>query len=321
MSQWTPHINRLTAKYNLPPGLIGAVMRQESGGQPQVRSSAGAYGLMQLMPGTARGLGVDPTDPLQNLEGGAKYLRQMLDMFGGSIPKALAAYNAGPGAVKKYGGIPPYSQTQEYVPKVMGYMREAGKGAPVQQSGVPPTAPEKPAVPLYEVDPARVAKIQNAWSDAPANGALRVEREYDKQAASIAAQPAPVSPSVYGGPTEPTPGAPAPGGYYRTPNGLVQAQREGEAGWQFMQRLGTKGFGLQNDPGNSQTYGGQHAAGSLHGWDSPNPIADGRAIDFGTARNSQSLLNQWYSWLNARRNPIGIAELINEGDHIHAGLR
>jgi cell wall-associated NlpC family hydrolase len=82
---------------------------------------------MQLMPGTARGLGVtDPFDPMQSLRGGAKYLRAQLDRFGGDYEKALAAYNAGPGAVQKYGGIPPYAETQAYVPRVMGYFQEFG---------------------------------------------------------------------------------------------------------------------------------------------------------------------------------------------------
>lgn len=108
------------AKRNgVDPDLFLRLVRQESGFQPHVQSSAGAYGPAQLMPATAAGLGVDYRDPLQNLDGGARYLRQQLDTFG-SPELALAAYNAGPGAVKKYNGIPPYKETQKYVRAILG---------------------------------------------------------------------------------------------------------------------------------------------------------------------------------------------------------
>ncbi|MGN7477100.1 lytic transglycosylase domain-containing protein [Solibacillus silvestris] len=110
-------------KYNLPEKLIAAVMKQESNFNASATSSAGASGLMQLMPTTASYLGVaDRFDPGQNIMGGAKYLRQMLDQFDNNIETALAAYNAGPGNVKKYGGIPPFQETQNYVKKVLNYM-------------------------------------------------------------------------------------------------------------------------------------------------------------------------------------------------------
>jgi len=107
-------------RYNIPPNLLKAVAKAESGFRPNVTSKAGAMGIMQLMPGTARGLGVaDAFDPEQNIMGGAKYLRQMLDRFDGDIRLALGAYNAGPGAVAKHGGVPSFSQN--YVSKVLGY--------------------------------------------------------------------------------------------------------------------------------------------------------------------------------------------------------
>ena len=111
-------IEGLASKYDIPSKLLMSVVHSESGFNPNATSSAGAIGLMQLMPGTARDLGVDPTDPMQNLEGGTRYLKQQLDRFG-SVPLALAAYNAGPGAVKKYGGVPPFKETRDYVDKVM----------------------------------------------------------------------------------------------------------------------------------------------------------------------------------------------------------
>jgi soluble lytic murein transglycosylase-like protein len=115
----TPYAAEITAaatKNGIDPALLAGLVKQESGFNPNAGSPAGARGLTQLMPGTASGLGVSNVlDPVQSLNGGAKYLKQQLDAFGGDVTKALAAYNAGPGAVQRFGGVPPYAETQNYV--------------------------------------------------------------------------------------------------------------------------------------------------------------------------------------------------------------
>lgn len=109
--------------YNVPKDLLKAIAKAESNFDPNATSGAGAQGIMQLMPATARSLGVtDSYDPYQNIMGGAKYISQMLEQFNGNVTYALAAYNAGPNNVSKYGGIPPFTETQNYVVKVTEYM-------------------------------------------------------------------------------------------------------------------------------------------------------------------------------------------------------
>ena len=112
-------IDGAAKKYRVDPKLLSAIAQVESGGNQDATSSVGAVGVMQLMPDTAASLGVNPYDKQQNIEGGAKYLREMLDSFDGDIRKAVAAYNAGPQAVRDYGGVPPYRETQNYVNKVL----------------------------------------------------------------------------------------------------------------------------------------------------------------------------------------------------------
>jgi len=138
---YAAEIDAAAGKYNVDPALLRGLIRQESNFNANATSPAGARGLTQLMPGTAAALGVDPSVPAQAIEGGAKYLRQQLDRFGGDPAKALAAYNAGPGAVQRYGGVPPYAETQNYVRKVMGYAAEYRQAAPAGASAAAATVP------------------------------------------------------------------------------------------------------------------------------------------------------------------------------------
>lgn len=116
--RWAGAIAQAATKHGIDPGLLAALVEHESGFDPNARSHAGAIGLGQLMPGTAAGLGVDPTDPAQNLDGAARYLKQQLDRFG-SADLALAAYNAGPNRVAQAGGIPNITETRNYVGRVL----------------------------------------------------------------------------------------------------------------------------------------------------------------------------------------------------------
>lgn len=116
-----PHITMAAVRYRIPPALVRAIMHTESNFNPNALSNKGASGLMQLMPGTASDMYVkDIFDSKDNIEGGVRYLRVLANMFDGDMVKMVAAYNAGPDAVKKYGGqVPPYAETQEYVRKVL----------------------------------------------------------------------------------------------------------------------------------------------------------------------------------------------------------
>lgn len=128
---WSPELKQMidaaSERFGVPRELVISVSRAESAFRSDAKSGAGATGLMQLMPGTAKGLGVtDINDPWQNLAGGTKYLRQLLDRFDGDAKKVIAGYNAGPNAVKQYGGVPPYPETQAYVARVLKYAGELG---------------------------------------------------------------------------------------------------------------------------------------------------------------------------------------------------
>jgi soluble lytic murein transglycosylase-like protein len=128
-------VQQAAQRNGVDPAVLHGLIQQESGFDPNSTSSAGAAGLTQLMPGTASSLGVaNPLNPAESIEGGARYLAQMMSKFGGNTADALAAYNAGPGAVSQYGGVPPYAETESYVSKVLDYAESYRQSHPTTAS-------------------------------------------------------------------------------------------------------------------------------------------------------------------------------------------
>lgn len=138
---WREAVHRTAPRYGLDPLLVRAVIQVESGENPRAVSPKGAVGLMQLMPATARELGVlDPYHPRDNVQGGTAYLARLVERYGGRLDLALAAYNAGPAAVDRYGGVPPYPETRRFVDRVLALYR-AAKGVDSAGPDVDTTQP------------------------------------------------------------------------------------------------------------------------------------------------------------------------------------
>jgi soluble lytic murein transglycosylase-like protein len=148
-------VDRIAAQNSLPPQLIHSVIKVESNYNPLAVSPKGARGLMQLIPSTARRFGVsDSFNPLDNIEGGTKYLKYLLDLYNGNYPLALAAYNAGEGAVAKYRGVPPYAETQNYLVLIQKQLKDAA-----QKSAAKQKAQETKAADLAPAGPAHIHEV------------------------------------------------------------------------------------------------------------------------------------------------------------------
>jgi soluble lytic murein transglycosylase-like protein len=145
---FTSAVDRAAAEQAVPAELIHSVIKIESNYNPFAISPKGAQGLMQLIPATARRFGVaNPSDPVENIQGGVKYLKYLLDLYHGDYPLALAAYNAGEQAVARYGGVPPYAETRNYVDLVQKQLQHTGKSAAGATEASP--APTEPAGPVH----------------------------------------------------------------------------------------------------------------------------------------------------------------------------
>lgn len=150
---YDPYFDASGAKYGVNPALLREVARQESGFNSGASSPAGAVGLMQFMPGTAAGLGINPSDPAQAVDGAARLLSGYLKNYGGDVGKALAAYNAGPGAVAQYGGVPPFAETQNYVRTIMGRLGGASGTAAAAAAANPGGSSSDPGLTDWLTNP------------------------------------------------------------------------------------------------------------------------------------------------------------------------
>jgi soluble lytic murein transglycosylase-like protein len=167
-------VERQARLHGIDPALVSAVIKAESGFNPQAVSSVGAQGLMQLMPATAKSMGVENAfDPAQNIAGGVKYLAGLLRKFGGDKALAVAAYNAGPGAVERYNGIPPYKETQQYVQRVLSYKDRFTETA-AATANQPNNIALLPLNPLTPLNPLPLTPFYNTSSSVNANGGASI---------------------------------------------------------------------------------------------------------------------------------------------------
>lgn len=259
------------------PEMFVRQMKQESGLRPGQTSKAGAQGIAQIMPATAKGWGVDPNDPYAALGAAAKAMTKYINSYGGDYAKALAAYNAGVGAVNKYGGVPPFKETQHYVKTILG-----GKGG--KPSAAPKVPGAAPQAQQYGLQAAGPSPITSLLEDGSFLKGYMQRRESDPMPAPAIQAGAP-GPARAAGPN-------VPGGGKGVPKRLP-----GETGQQYLDRIATSMFGLKHDPGNQQTTGGKHQGKGHY---------DGRATDFGDARNDPAKLAAWDEYLDKNAQALGL---------------
>lgn len=271
--------DQAAASEGIDPSIFRSQIGAESGWRVDARSPAGALGVAQFMPATAKGMGVDPLNPRSALYGAAKYMRRNLDQFGGDYALALAAYNAGGGNARK--ALKSFPETKAYVAKIL-----AGKGNPVSGPQIKPESPQiglqAASKPFQAAIPAGLAERRPRLSKllGESNRLLGLSQAAP-ELGTVAQQPA----------------APV----------AAEPPKDGEPGWRYLQRIGQERFGLKNDAGNSQTFGGGHTKGSEH--------YDNRAIDFGTAKNKVATLRKAEKWYKSQGY-----DTLWEGDHLHVSL-
>ena len=297
-------------RYGIDPRIFTAQIQQESGFRTGLSSSAGAQGIAQIMPGTARAWGVNPNDPVAALDAAARNMAKYVRNYNGNYGFALAAYNAGEGAVKQYNGIPPYRETQHYVKTILG----AAKAQPGMPTAPAPAAAQKPSYApqgpaLDQVALSNQAnRISIAYADAPDIGQSKIKNLYDSATQGLSAIP--------GSPRNPKSGVQA-GPSVQTGAG-VPVRRPGETGQQYLDRVLMAKFGLRHDPGNTQTTGGRHMPGSDH--------YKGKATDFGDGLNTKAQLLAAEKYLNQNAGALGVSQTLygpdddpsgGHNDHLH----
>lgn len=288
MTDWAAVAAEAATRHGIDADTFVSQMRAESGLVPGKTSGAGAQGIAQIMPATAKGWGVDPNDPYAALNAAAKAMAKYLGNYKGDWRKALAAYNAGPGAVQKYGGVPPYGETRAYIKRILNGKEPVARRAPA--SGRVPVGDS--AAPNPDI-----AALEFIFKDSPYAGMATAK--YAEATSPSRARVKPVQSRT--GPAN------AKG---------IPKRRQGETGQQYLDRVLMAKFGLRHDPGNSQTTGGRHMSGSDHYVD--------KATDFGDALNDPKILQAAEEWVEANAAALGAKPVIygasedaNHADHAH----